>query len=243
MAEPAIIGGLDSSRRVDYGGFPLRICTGAIRNGHSFRFLGNRYVQMNVQDHSDDPQRDNQPDSTLIEQALAGDPSAYDCLVQRHAGRLLTMIRSHVGNREDAEDLMQETLAQGYFKLDTYAGKSAFFTWLFRIAFNLTITKRRKRRLESTHERTPMDVVDTPADPSAAVDKRISDVEQACRVRAAIDRLEEDRRMVLVLRDIDGMDYGEIAEALQIPKGTVRSRLHRARTDLRDLLASDESSK
>ncbi|WP_218934223.1 RNA polymerase sigma factor [Rosistilla ulvae] len=179
-------------------------------------------------------------DDALITRALAGESTAYDSLVRRHAGRLLTMIRAQVGNRDDAEDLMQETLAQAYFKLNTFAGKSSFFTWMYRIAFNLTITKRRKRRLESTHTRTNIETAPPPEDPALAADQRLANAEQIARLRSAIERLETGRRTVLVLRDIDGLDYGEIAEILAIPKGTVRSRLHRARLDLRDLLSRDQ---
>ncbi|QDV13700.1 ECF RNA polymerase sigma factor SigE [Rosistilla oblonga] len=197
---------------------------------------------MNVQNHSKPADEAVEAsDDALIGRALAGEPAAYDSLVRRHAGRLLTMIRAQVGNRDDAEDLMQETLAQAYFKLDTFAGKSSFFTWMYRIAFNLTITKRRKRRLESTHTRTNIETAPTPEDPAVAVDQRMADAEQIARLRSAIERLEPNRRTVLVLRDIDGLDYGEIAEILAIPKGTVRSRLHRARLDLRDLLSRDET--
>ena len=190
---------------------------------------------MDVQDHSAEPDNDQK----LINRAISGDESAYDSLVDRHARRLLVMIRGLVGNQEDAEDLMQETLAQAYFKLDTFAGKSAFFTWLYRIAFNLSVTRRRKRRLESTHERKPMEVIQTPQDDTESAERTLEKSEEIEQLRGAIDRLEDDRRIVLVMRDIDGMDYQEIADLLAIPKGTVRSRLHRARTELRDLLARE----
>ncbi|QDS89484.1 ECF RNA polymerase sigma factor SigE [Rosistilla ulvae] len=204
-------------------------------------FSGNRPTQMNVQNHSNPLNEASEAsDDALITRALAGESTAYDSLVRRHAGRLLTMIRAQVGNRDDAEDLMQETLAQAYFKLNTFAGKSSFFTWMYRIAFNLTITKRRKRRLESTHTRTNIETAPPPEDPALAADQRLANAEQIARLRSAIERLETGRRTVLVLRDIDGLDYGEIAEILAIPKGTVRSRLHRARLDLRDLLSRDQ---
>lgn len=193
---------------------------------------------MNVQNRSNPLDDDSDTsDDALIGRALSGQSSAYDSLVRRHAGRLLTMIYAQVGNRDDAEDLMQETLAQAYFKLNTYAGRSSFFTWMYRIAFNLTISKRRKRRLESTHTRTHIESAPTPEDPSAAADQQMAVAEQVVQLRQAIEALEPDRRTVLVLRDIDGLDYGEIAELLSIPKGTVRSRLHRARLDLRELLS------
>ncbi|QDV70047.1 ECF RNA polymerase sigma factor SigW [Rosistilla carotiformis] len=195
---------------------------------------------MNVQNRSKASDEEAEAsDDALIGRALAGEASAYDSLVRRHAGRLLTMIHAQVGNRDDAEDLMQETLAQAYFKLNTFAGKSSFFTWMYRIAFNLTITKRRKRRLESTHTQTNIELAPTPQDPARSADQQMADAEQVDRLRHAIGCLEAGRRTVLVMRDIDGMDYAEIAEVLAIPKGTVRSRLHRARLDLRELLTRE----
>ncbi len=180
-------------------------------------------------------------DQQMIERALLGDAEAFDQLVVCYAPRLLRMAYVLVGNREDAEDLAQEALSKAYFKLDSFAGRSSFFTWLYRITVNLSISKRRKRRLESTHRSVALDDAPPPATEQTA-DQTLDTQEQLDRMRAAIEQLEEDRRTVLVLRDIEGLDYSEIAGVLDIPKGTVRSRLHRARSDLRERMQRDSGS-
>ncbi|MEZ6086850.1 MAG: RNA polymerase sigma factor [Pirellulaceae bacterium] len=199
--------------------------------------FGNRCRSTNVQNDRDvDECPSIETDESLIRMTLAGEASAFDRLVHRHAPRLLTMIRGQVRDPEDAEDLMQETLAQAYFKLDTFAGKSSFFTWLYRIAFNRNITKRRKRRLETTHDRIALDQTSPPEDSAPPIDQSMTEHENAEALWQAINHLDAERRTVLVLRDMQGLDYHEIAELLSIPKGTVRSRLHRARIELRETL-------
>lgn len=172
------------------------------------------------------------PDDELIARVLAGDRSAYDRLVMRHGQRLVRMLEAKISNAGDAEDIAQEALAQAYFKLGSFAGKSAFFTWLYRIAVNLSISHRRKRRLESTHQRTPIDPVGAEAQ-SPPADHSLTQLEQQQGVQKAIADLTPERREVLMLRDIEGLNYEEISDLLDIPEGTVRSRLHRARLDLR----------
>ncbi len=186
-----------------------------------------------------DPQPD---DGQLIKLACEGDASAFDTLVRRHAERLLRMVRSLTSTPEDAEDVTQETLAAAYFKLDSFAGRSSFFTWLYRIALNKAISKRRLRRLETTHTGRHLDDAPPPTDSAQPADSRLEQNEQLEQLRQAIVRLEPERQKVLVLRDVDGRDYGEIADILNIPVGTVRSRLHRARCDLRQLLETEQRS-
>jgi RNA polymerase sigma-70 factor (ECF subfamily) len=182
------------------------------------------------------------PDGALVARAQRGDDAAFSELVQRHASRLLNMVSHLVGSREDAEDLVQETFVQAYRGLGTYQGRSQFFTWLYRIATNRAISTHRKRRLETVQRREALVWEQQPgrerSDPGTAV----IEAEETQRVQHAIARLPEDRRAVLVLRDIDGLDYAEIAEILQLPAGTVRSRLHRARLELRELLLSSRDA-
>lgn len=175
-------------------------------------------------------------DGDLIQLARNGDSNAFDSLVRRHADRLLRMVRNLVANQEDAEDVTQEALAAAFFKLDSFAGRSSFFTWLYRIALNKAISRRRLRRIETTHQGRTLDDAPPPTDDSSRVENKLEQEEELIRLRAAIAQLEPDRRSALVLRDVDGRDYGEIAEILNIPVGTVRSRLHRARCDLRAIL-------
>lgn len=203
-------------------------------------------VQSFSSDESFSRDRSTVDDGELIRLAREGEAAAFDMLVRRHADRLLRMVRNLTGTPEDAEDVTQETLAAAYFKLDSFAGRSSFFTWLYRIALNKSISRRRKRRIETTHTGQPLNdaAVATEGTDRAAAEglERIVRDEQIERLRAAISQLDPERQKVLVLRDVDGRDYGEIAEILEIPKGTVRSRLHRARCDLRHLLEADATA-
>lgn len=194
---------------------------------------------MSVSHHRPDevePGSSGEEESSIIARVAGGDREAFDTLVRRHSPRLLRMTFALVGNQQDAEDLMQEAFAKAFFKIQSFSGRSSFFTWLYRITVNQSISNRRKRRLESTHQSVAWDDAPPPTDAQATADTALQTAEEIERVRCAIAALEEDRRIVLVLRDIEGLDYAEIAEVLAIPKGTVRSRLHRARGDLQTLL-------
>lgn len=202
-------------------------------------------VQSFSSDESFSRDRSTVDDGELIRLAREGESAAFDALVRRHADRLLRMVRNLTGTLEDAEDVTQETLAAAYFKLDSFAGRSSFFTWLYRIALNKSISRRRKRRIETTHRGQPLcDAAATDGSDekhNQSLDRMVQD-EQLERLRTAISQLDPERQKVLVLRDVDARDYGEIAEILNIPKGTVRSRLHRARCDLRRLLEADQAA-
>jgi len=180
----------------------------------------------------------NEEDHQLIRRAQEGDRRAFETLICRHGERLLRMVRTIARTREEAEDIVQDTFAAAFFKVNTFASRSSFFTWLYRIALNKTISRRRQRRLETTHFGQSLDQTPEMIGPQAAPDQILEREEQISRLRQAIARLEADRQTVLALRDVDGKDYSEIAEILNIPIGTVRSRLHRARADLRELLQS-----
>ena len=141
-----------------------------------------------------------------------------------------------VGSAEDARDVVQEALVQAFVKLDTFHRASAFYTWLYRIAFNVAISRSRRKRptisVERNRETTGQELADQRAGPSQQVEQ-----EERCRqVREAIATLSEEHRAVVILREIDGCCYETIAEILDLPVGTVRSRLHRARLQLRDQL-------
>ena len=138
--------------------------------------------------------------------------------------------------REEAEDVAQEALVKAYLKLDKFAGGSSFYTWLYRIAFNTAISRRRVRRgeqsIEQTRELTGNELIDG----SESADQRMLRRERACEVHQAMNQLPEEFRSVLVLREVEGCDYDTIAEILDLPVGTVRSRLHRARLQLKEQL-------
>ncbi len=182
-------------------------------------------------------------DAQLITQALAGQPAAFGQLVQKYQDRLFNTVVHVVGNAEDAKDVVQEAFVQAFLKLESFQGASAFYTWLYRIAFNAAITHRRHRGAmrsaeqnsvaagnpRSAAEAAPRSVVEGPCE-------RLEREERCRQVRQAISQLAEEHRVVLVLREMDGCCYETIAEILDLPVGTVRSRLHRARMQLRELL-------
>ena len=177
----------------------------------------------------------------LLAAAVQGNRDAYGQLVRKYQDRLLATVYRVVQDRADAEDLCQEAFLQAYMHLGTFAGRSAFYTWLCRIALNLAIGQLRRgpRRpsLEWTHQSThgePADRGDLPGD-------RLVRQESLSQIRKALAALEPDQRTVVVLRVVDGLNYQEIAQTLDVKLGTVRSRLHRARTQLRDLLQNADA--
>ena len=176
-------------------------------------------------------------DAQLIEQALGGHSEAFGQLVLKYQDRLFNTIFHVVGNAEDARDIVQEALVQAFVKLDTFRHHSAFYTWLYRIAFNVAMTHQRRRRpivsTDAAREACNMEPQDDEDNPAESLERK----ERCRQVRHAIAQLPEEYRAVLVLREIDGCCYDTMADVLALPIGTVRSRLHRARLQLRDQLA------
>ena len=175
-------------------------------------------------------------DAQLIDQALAGHSEAFGQLVLKYQDRLFDTVFHVVGHAEDARDVVQEALVQAFLKLDSFRRHSAFYTWLYRIAFNVAISHRRRRRptvsMDRVRETSHMEPVDDEDNPAESLDRK----ERCRQVRQAIARLADEHRAVLVLREIDGCCYETISEILDLPIGTVRSRLHRARLQLREEL-------
>ena len=137
-----------------------------------------------------------------------------------------------VGHAEDARDIVQEALVQAFLKLDTFQHHSAFYTWLYRIAFNVAVTHRRRRRPTASIEQRGKPATWNPSTTKTIRPRRLERKERCRQVRQAIAQLGEEHRAMLVLREIDGCCYETIAEILDLPVGTVRSRLHRARLQL-----------
>ena len=175
-------------------------------------------------------------DAQLIDETLAGKSEGFGQLVRKYQDRLYNTILHVVGCREDARDVVQDAFVQAFVKLDTFQRSSAFYTWLYRIAFNVAVSHRRRKRAILSVERTREVTGDEPIDDGDAPGDRLEQTERSRQVRQALARLSEDHRAVLVLREIDGCCYETIADILDLPVGTVRSRLHRARLQLRDQL-------
>lgn len=179
-------------------------------------------------------------DLSLVAACRDGRTEAFSLLVQRYQGRLFPTIARLVGSPEDAEDILQDAFVRAFEKLDQFQGESSFYTWIYRIAVNLALSGHRRRRVRTVAaiRRRALLRGPHPVDESAEADPSVP-LERAERerlVRAALDQLGPEHRAVVLLKDFDGRRYEEISEILGIPVGTVRSRLHRARCELRDRL-------
>jgi len=170
-----------------------------------------------------------------VRRSCAGDVEAFGHLVERYQVRLLTAITRSVGRQEVAEDIVQDAFVRAFEAIDRFQGRSRFYTWLYRIAFNLVASRhRRERRSPNPVGGVPVEEMEANDTVNPRVQAEVQ--ERRRRVRLAISELEENFRHPLVLRDIEGMNYEQIAEVLHLPPGTVKSRIHRARLELRDKL-------
>ena len=138
-----------------------------------------------------------------------------------------------LGCPEDAYDVVQDTFVQALLKITTFNGQSKFYTWIYRIAFNRAMTRQRRQRpavsVEQTREASSWDL----PDPADSPDNALLRQERVVLVRSALSELSEEHRAVMVLREVNNYDYETIAAILEVSVGTVRSRLHRARAQMR----------
>lgn len=172
-------------------------------------------------------------DDRLIAACRSGKTEAFGVLVRRYQDRLYPTVFRLTGCAEDALDLLQEAFLRAYQKLDRFNGESSFYTWVYRIAVNLALSDLRKRR------HTPSGVFAADPrderggdDPAAALER----AEREEQIQQALNALAPDHRTIVVMKEFDDLHYDEISAALGIPVGTVRSRLHRARCELRERL-------
>jgi len=170
-----------------------------------------------------------------VRRSQAGDARAFGRLVERYRDRLLTAVTRSLGSRSPAEDIVQETFLRAFQAIGRFRGQASFYTWLYRIAFNLVLSRHRRRsRRPDLRGSPPMEQME--AKESVNPQARAEVSEQQERVTRAVAELEETFRLALVLRDIEGMDYRQIGEVLNVPVGTVKSRIHRARMELKEKL-------
>ncbi len=182
----------------------------------------------------------------LLSRLRAGDDEAYELLVRTYSGRLLAVARRFLRSEEDARDAVQEGFLNAFRAIDRFEGGSRISTWLHRIVVNACLMRLRTRRRkpeESIEEMLPRYLDDGhpaappgPWRPDVADQLETGEVRQ--QVRAAIDRLPDSYRTVLLLRDIEEFDTDEAAETLGISRAAVKTRLHRARQALREQLDS-----
>ena len=179
------------------------------------------------------------PDSELITECLQGRTDSFGQLVTRYQERLFGTLVTMLGSVEDARDVAQEAFVQAYQKLDSFRGQSAFYSWLFRIALNSSVDHHRRQRrptvsIDAAREQTGAEPTDLHPDTSPSFS--IERTERQKLVQLALSKLSPEYRQVLVLKEMEDMKYEEIAAAVKIPVGTVRSRIHRGRAELKDIL-------
>lgn len=184
-------------------------------------------------------------DAALVQRVRAGDYSAFETLVQRHEKKIYNLAYRMMGNQEDASDILQEAFLQSFRKLDTFKGESDFSTWIYRIAVNLCLMKKRKekgRRVISLdapvlYQRQKELRTVVPDDWSKNPLASLENKELKKKLAEAIKELPADYRTVFLLREAQGLSNEEAAKVLKVSVAAVKSRLHRARLFLRDKLS------
>ncbi|MCA9206719.1 MAG: sigma-70 family RNA polymerase sigma factor [Planctomycetales bacterium] len=179
---------------------------------------------------------DRTADLALAERAAHGDRTAQRELFLAHRRAVHHVLFRLLGSNHEIEDVVQDAFVQAYVKLDTFQQNSKFFTWIYRIAFNAALSRRRRRRVTVSVEQSREDTGNEPESDDDAPDDRMMREERVGEVQRALLELTEDHRAILILREMQEMAYEDIADVLNISIGTVRSRLSRARNALRDQL-------
>lgn len=182
-------------------------------------------------------------DHALIERIRSGDRGAFDELYRRYHGKAYNVAFRVTKNEESAMDVVQDAFIKVYRNLDGFAGTSSFYTWMYKIVMNLAIDKVRARardqKLVEFDERVAGEVADAQASsPGQNPLRRVLRSELQVRIREALAELPEYHQLAIVLREVDGLSYEEIAEMMDCPKGTVMSRLFHARRKMQEHLGA-----
>jgi len=192
------------------------------------------------------PERKQEADADweIVKKVQAGDVAAFDGLILKYRSRVYSVIYNLCANREDAADLTQGTFIKAFQSINRFQGQSSFFTWLYRIGVNATLTHLRRNRLRTffslerfTEEEKSTEIIDALTDRTGA-DRETFVKELQEKLNEAMQKLSITHRMVVTLFEIDGLDHSEIAEIMGCSVGTVRSRLHYAKQLLQAELQS-----
>ncbi len=183
------------------------------------------------------------PDAELVRQAQTGDTAAFDQLVGRYRSRIFGMIYNMVHNEQDAWDLAQDSFVKAWKSIARFRGQSSFYTWIYRIVMNVTIDSLRKKQVRGATEfddAIQLKEIDpasrTVPHADALPHENMENQEIRSRIDTAIAELSPEHRAVILMKEIEGMQYHEIAESLGCSIGTVMSRLFYARKKLQGLL-------
>jgi len=175
-------------------------------------------------------------DVDLIRRTLEGNNGSFGELVRKYQDRLYNTVVRIVGNQSDAEDIVQEAFVRAFTKLKDFRQDCAFYTWLYRLAVNLAVTHMRRKVPAISLDTSRELGFGEPLDQEESAEASLMREERAPVIAAALAKLNKQHRTILVLREIERFDYATIAKVLCLNVGTVRSRLHRARTQMRKLL-------
>jgi RNA polymerase sigma-70 factor, ECF subfamily len=178
-----------------------------------------------------------EPDEVLIERTLQGDLSAFEGLVERHRG-VVVRVAARIVGADAAEDVAQDAFLRAFHRLEQYRGSASFRTWLLQITQNAalnTLAWSRRRPADPVDEAPEARDTDPARQPVTELERR----ERQQRLELKLAALRPEYRSLVVLRDLEGLSYGEIAEVLEMPIGSVKGRLHRARAELIELLRNN----
>lgn len=183
------------------------------------------------------PGRQDGDEAELIERSRNGESAAFGVLVERYQRRVVGVALAVVHNQDDAVELAQETFVRAYENLSKFESRSSFSTWLYRIAANLAIDfwRREGRHVVLRGEDAESEIGRIPSAQGDSF-KEFSRAELSERLNKALGELTSEHRAVILLREVEGLSYDEISDILQVPRGTVMSRLHYARTRVRSIL-------
>ena len=183
----------------------------------------------------------------MVQKWRKGDPNAIEQLVCKYQGRIYNLILKICSNPDDAAELTQDTFVKVIENIGKFESRSGFYTWAFRIAVNLTLNYRKRKatvgftsldaELAAGDEQVRQGLAAILSDDKAPDPAQIAENRELCElIQKGIRKLDDEHRAIIVLRDIEGMDYAQIAEVLGTELGTVKSRLSRARSALRQIL-------
>jgi RNA polymerase sigma-70 factor (ECF subfamily) len=184
-----------------------------------------------------------QEDTELLKRVLDGDGTAYRGLVEKYQTRVYAMVYGIVRNSEDARDITQEAFVKAYQNLGKFRLESSFYTWLYRIASNLAIDLTRKQKRQQTTSGFDETIAAKDGDGMVLEQHHVDSPRKVLErkemyklILEALDKLPAEQKQIVVLREVEGMSYREISDVMDIPEGTVMSRLYYARKKLQKLL-------
>ena len=180
-------------------------------------------------------------DDRLVELALDGDSRAFEILMEKHESKMYAVALRMCKNREDAQDCLQDAMLRIYKALPTFKGQSSFSTWAYRITMNTCLDDLRRKKVRQAQSLDQMlDIGWAPVDENNTAERHLENNELKRNLSRAIQSLPEEMRAAVVLRDIQGFSYEEIANVLSTNVGTVKSRISRGREKLREILSRNQ---